>query len=55
MSKRPPDDRYSEAEAQRRFLDALKGGLNTPAKPLKDKPTARKKIRKKRAKNTTPP
>ena len=38
MSKRPQGDLYSEAEAQRRFLDALKAGLTTPPKPLKDKP-----------------
>ena len=47
MGKAPPDEQYSEAEAQRRFLDALKGGLSTPAKPLKDKPKARKKAKKK--------
>jgi hypothetical protein len=35
MGKPPPDDAYSEAEAQRRFLGALKAGLNTPPKPLK--------------------
>lgn len=48
MGKSQPDDQYSEAEAQRRFLDALKGGLSTLAKPLKDKPKARKKTKKKR-------
>jgi hypothetical protein len=47
MSKRPQDDSYNEAEAQRRFLGALKAGLNTPPKPLKDKPPVRKKPKKK--------
>lgn len=47
MAKQPPADQYSKAEAERRFLDALRGGLSTPAKPLKDKPKARKKVKKK--------
>jgi hypothetical protein len=37
------DDQYSEEEAQRRFLAALKAGVNAPPKPLKDKPRARSK------------
>jgi hypothetical protein len=28
-------EQYSEEEAQRRFLAALKSGVNTPPKPLK--------------------
>jgi hypothetical protein len=36
------DDRYSEKEAQQRFDAALRGGLNTPHKPLKEKPKAKK-------------
>jgi hypothetical protein len=47
MGKPQPDEQYSEAEAQLRFLDALKGGLATPPKHLKDKPKARKKAKKK--------
>ena len=50
MGKPQPDEQYSEAEAQCRFLDALKGSLSTPAKPLKDKPKARKKAEKKPSK-----
>ena len=50
MRKRPQDDSYSEAETQRRFLDALKAGLTTAPKPLKDKPKLRKKPKKKAAK-----
>ncbi len=46
------DDQYSDKEAQRRFQEALRGGLSTPPKPLKsikriktatDKRRARKK------------
>jgi hypothetical protein len=29
------DDKYSEEEAQRRFVAAVKAGLNTKPKPLK--------------------
>jgi hypothetical protein len=49
----PKDDgQFSEKEAQARFEAALKGAMNTPHKPLKDKPKvkATKKARKK-AKN----
>jgi hypothetical protein len=47
MSKQPPDDSYSKDEVQRRFLGALKAGLSTPPKPLKDKPRVRKRTAKK--------
>lgn len=33
--KEKDSDRYSEEEAQRRFLAAVKAGLNTKPKPLK--------------------
>jgi hypothetical protein len=36
------NERYGEKEAQARFEAALKGALNTPPKPLKDKPKVRK-------------
>jgi hypothetical protein len=36
MSK--PPDQYDEKEAQARFEAALRSGLKTPPKPLKDKP-----------------
>ena len=36
MAKEP--DRFDEKEAQERFEKALRGGLKTPPKPLKDKP-----------------
>jgi hypothetical protein len=35
MNTKRQDDEYSEQEAQQRFQAALKGALNTPAKPLK--------------------
>jgi hypothetical protein len=50
MTKRQPDDSYSEAEAQRRFLGTLKVALNTP--PKTQKMMARKGVKaqsKKRA------
>jgi hypothetical protein len=34
-------EEYSEKEAQKRFEAALKGAMNTPHKPLKDKPKKR--------------
>jgi hypothetical protein len=34
-TKRTADQRYSEEEAQQRFLAAVKAGLNTKPKPLK--------------------
>jgi hypothetical protein len=37
MNKRPlGDDEYDEKEAQERFEKALRGGLKTSPKPLKD-------------------
>jgi hypothetical protein len=38
-----PDERYSAEEAQRRFMVTLKAAVNTPPKPLKDKPRKRPK------------
>jgi hypothetical protein len=44
MAKPQKDtDQFSEKEAQARFEAALRGGLNAPHKPLKDKPKAKKK------------
>ena len=50
MPKRPQNDEYSQDEAQRRFMDALKAGLRTSPKPLKEKPKVRKKPKRKAAK-----
>jgi len=50
MPKRSQDDAYSEAEIEKRFTDALKAGLTTAPKPLKEKP----KVRKKKAKRKPP-
>jgi hypothetical protein len=35
MKPQIEDDQYSEEEAQRRFMAAVKAGLNTRPKPLK--------------------
>jgi hypothetical protein len=40
MAKSPEE--YSEKEAQERFEAALRGGLKTPHKPLKEKPKVKK-------------
>ena len=40
------DEQFEEKEAQRRFEAALKGALNTPHKPLKEKPSRAKKAKK---------
>ena len=39
-------DEYSKKEAQERFEAALRGGLKTPHKPLKEKPKAKKMVQK---------
>jgi hypothetical protein len=43
-------DSYSDKEAKARFEAALKGALNTPHKPLKEKP----KVEKAKKKAKTP-
>jgi hypothetical protein len=40
------DDQFSDEEARLRFEAALRGALKTPAKPLKDKPKAKKAKKK---------
>jgi hypothetical protein len=37
-----PGEKFDEKEAQRRFETALKGAMNTPHKPLKEKPKVQK-------------
>jgi hypothetical protein len=44
------DDQYSDKEAKDRFEAALKGAMNTPHKPLKDKPKAKKAAKKSKPK-----
>jgi hypothetical protein len=47
------DDQFSDKEATARFEAALKSALNTPPKPLKEKPKvkkAKKMAKAKRAK-----
>jgi hypothetical protein len=45
-------DSYDEKEAQSRFEAALRGGLKTPHKPLKEKAKA-KKTKRTRSKRAT--
>ena len=45
-----PDKDYSKKEAQARFEAALKGALNTPPKPLKDKPKVKRAAKKSKRK-----
>lgn len=47
MKKR--DDEYSDKEAQERFEAALRSGLKTSPKPLKDKPKRAKAKKKKKS------
>jgi hypothetical protein len=42
------DDQFSDKEAQKRFEAALKSALNTPHKPLKDKPKVKKAAKAKK-------
>jgi hypothetical protein len=44
---------FDEKESQKRFEAALKGALNTPHKPLKDKPKVRQTKKKKKVAQKT--
>jgi len=46
------NEQYEEKEAKARFEAALKSALNTPHKPLKDKPKVRKVLSKVETKPT---
>ena len=46
MTTSKRSDQFSEQEAQKRFEAALKSALNTPHKPLKEKPKVKKAARK---------
>jgi hypothetical protein len=41
-----PSETYSDKEAKERFEAALKSALNTPHKPLKEKPKVKKAAKK---------
>jgi hypothetical protein len=43
MKAKQKDEQYSEHEATLRFMTALRAAVNTPPKPLKDKPRQRPK------------
>ena len=40
------DEQYGQKEAQERFEAALRGGLKTPHKPLKEKPKVKSAAKK---------
>jgi hypothetical protein len=42
-----PNDRYSEEETQKRFMQSLKAAMNTAPKPLKSMSRKRKKVQRK--------
>jgi hypothetical protein len=46
---RSSDDDFDEKEAQERFEAALRSGLKTAPKPLKEKPKVKKPGKKRRA------
>jgi hypothetical protein len=51
MAKTSKEDTdYDDKEAQARFETALRAGLKTPPKPLKDKPKVMKPKKKKKSK-----
>jgi hypothetical protein len=45
-SNKIESDQYSAKETKERFETALRGAMSTPAKPLKDKPKAKKSKKK---------
>jgi hypothetical protein len=47
MSKKNADE-YSEKDAKARFEAALKSAMNTPYKPLKEKPKVKRAKKKKK-------
>ena len=51
-SMKKPDDEFSEKEMKARFEAALKSALNTPHKPLKEKPKVKKAKKNMRRKAT---
>lgn len=53
MSKSPSDKKYSDEEAQRRFMGTLRAALNTPPKPMVS-PKKKKAKRAKKAKSRAP-
>jgi hypothetical protein len=53
MNQKKSSDDFSAKEAQARFEAALKGALNTPPKPLKDKPKVKKAAKKTKRKRTS--
>lgn len=51
MAKTPQSDQYSDKEVHERFEAALRGGLNKPHKPLKEKPKVKKMAKRAKKKS----
>jgi hypothetical protein len=54
-SMKKPDDEFSEKEMKARFEAALKSALNTPHKPLKEKPKVKRVAKKAKKVKRAPP
>jgi len=54
MDTKRQNESYSGREAQERFEAALKSAMNTPHKPLKDKPKVKKATKKRKKKSASP-
>jgi hypothetical protein len=48
MMGKKAEDQYSDKEAAARFEAALKSAMNTPHKPLKERPKVKKAAKKKK-------
>jgi hypothetical protein len=55
MTRAQDDEGFTDEEAQRRFEAALRAALNTPPRPLKDRPPERPEPKGKGRKRITPP
>jgi hypothetical protein len=55
MSEERTDDTYSDDEARLRFETALRAALNTPPKPLKERPPKRARLKRKGREQLNPP
>jgi hypothetical protein len=54
MPTKQNDDQYPEAEAQQRFMAALKAAVNTPPAPLKSIPRKRVKNGRPKSQSSRP-
>ena len=54
MGRRTDDDSYTDEEAERRMIDALRRALSTPHKPHQPLGAKRKTTKKKRTRKSPP-